>query len=262
MDIDNFEGGKGEEFSKIYTPFSQIKFELEKRRKDKDLMKKVEIFFGSNMPNFMGKYPHAVLSRSIATPNVELSYFLELSKELALDPLILEFPDKLVAKNLSKYYLCKLFFFRKNKKGNSIVVDTKNIINFNKDEGKELGKITTIYGDKLIDMHHKILLSKFPELKNKFIDFSDWFSKTRYISKYYYLYFLSLFVCHGVLFENFLFEDKEEANFIKDKFLPSFKQIESLFGVKPLIYPLLPFKQATNTYWHSYPEELKADWLK
>lgn len=244
-------------YFRIYSPLSEIKTEITKRRTNMKLMKKVRDFFGPWMLESLGNYPRAIMSRSIATPNMELANFIKLSSQICLTPLILEYPDKFVARNPDKYHLCKLYFLRKNKVGIPTTIDTLKLTNFNLEEGKKFRNIRTINGDNIIDFHHKLLFSSFPSLTDKVFDFSDWFGETRFLTEYYYLYFLSLFVCNGVLFENFLSGDKEEESFINEKLLPSFDEVERIFGVKPLIYPLLPFNSAKNTYWYSYPESIK-----
>ncbi|MDD4286876.1 MAG: SET domain-containing protein-lysine N-methyltransferase [Candidatus Peribacteraceae bacterium] len=250
-------GGRDDLLARIYTPLSNISMEISERRNNKALMKKVEDFFGPWKFDAITGEPRAVLSRSIATPNLELSYFLSLSNGLGMTPLILEYPDKFVAKNPDKYHLCKLFFVRKVEGGNPIVIDTLKLVNFNADEGKALLDIKTTNGENIVDFHHYLLGKQFPYLSDKVINFSDWFNNTRVLSRYYYLYFLSLFICHGVLFENYLIGDKEESSFFKEKFLPSFEEAERIFGVKPIIYSLLPFRYATRIRWYSYPESLK-----
>jgi len=247
--------------SDIYTSFSEIRYELLKRRANKKLLLKVKEFFGSNIFDKLGEGPHAVLSRSIATANTEMMHYLDLCRSANLSPLILEYPDKFVAKNPDKYHLCKLFFIRRLEGRNPIVVDTSNIINFNKEEGRSFKEIQTIWGENIVDFHHRILLGEIPHLSDKIVDFSEWFSKTRTLSRYYYLYYLALFVCNGVLFENFLCDDREEATFIREKLLPSYKAVEKIFGVRPLIYRLLPYRYATRRRWYSYPEALK-DYVK
>ncbi len=252
--------GKNANLSQVYaSSFVGISREIDERRKNKRLMKKVEEFFGSNMPIFFGNKPRAVLSRSIATPNMEFDRFLVLSGKLGLNQLILEYPDKFVAKNLNKYHLCKLFFFGKTRKKSSILVDTFKIINFNKMEGKNFSDIKTTWRESITDVHHRFLFSAFPKLTDKVVDFSKWFNHTKTQSEYYYLFFLSLFICHGVLFENFLPNDREESDFIDKKFLPSFKEAERIFGVKPLIYQLLPKNHEDDIYWYSYPDSIKQD---
>ncbi len=243
--------------SEIYTNFSNIEKEVKKRWNNKRLRKKVDNFFGDKMLSIIKNKPRAVLSRSIGTPNLELKYFLDIVKETKLKPLILEYDGEFVAKNIDKYHLCRLFFFRTLKNKKTIISNTINIVNFNKDEGKYFNKIKTLWGQGIIDFHHELLHKELPKFKNKVVDFSGWFDETKKLSKYYYLYYLSLFVCHGVLFENFLIGDKQEANFIKKKFLPSFRRVEKIFGVKPLIYPLLPFENEKSPFWLSYPESMK-----
>ncbi|MFA5888847.1 MAG: hypothetical protein WCW47_00325 [Candidatus Paceibacterota bacterium] len=243
--------------SEIYTNFSDLEKEINRRWNDKELRKKVEDFFGPKMLHLMIDKPHAVLSRSVGTPNLELKYFLDLVKEIKLDPLILEYNDKFVAISKDKYHLGRLFFFRILNGNKIIPVDTLNVVDFNKDEGKCFNLINTVWGENFIDFHHRLVLEESPELKDKMFDFSDWFNETRVLSKYYYFYYLSLFVCHGVLFENFLVGDKQELNFIEEKLLPSFREVERVFGVKPLIYPFLPFENEKSSVWLSYPESMQ-----
>lgn len=244
-------------FSYIYTSLIGVNQAIEERRKNKKLMQKIEDFFGPKMFPPLAKKPHAVLSRSIASPNMEMLYFLELAEEIELEPLILEYPDKFVAKNVDKYHLCKLYLLRKFTDKPTRVVNTLKIVDFNQNEGKMFNKIKTLWGDSIINVHHKMLHSVHPYPNFKVVDFRKWFNQSRRLSEHYYLYFLTLFVCHGVLFENFISGDKEELAFLHEKVLPSFDRVYQKFGVKPLIYPLIPFKQEKDLYWHSYPESIK-----
>ncbi len=188
-------------------------------------------FFSDKMLEIMKNRPRAVLSRSIGTPNFEVDYFLDLVKETKLKPLILEYNDKFVAKNKDKYHLCRMFFYRVLKNQNVIFFNTEKIINFNTEEGKIFSKIQTLWGENIIDFHHNLLYKKFPNLRGKIFDFSDWFNSTRYFSKQYYLYFLALFVCHGVLFENFLIGDKEESSFIKKSLCQVSKKLRKFLAL-------------------------------
>jgi len=243
---------------KIYTPLSEIKSELKRRRSDKELMNKVSCFFGSNAFFPIDDKPKAVLSRSIATPNNEVTYFLELTSALELDPLILEYPDKFVAKNTDKYHLCKLYFMRDAGGRKPLIIDTRKIIDFNNNEGKCFKDIKTIWGESIIDFHHRLFVSKHQNYEQNIVEFSKWFNRTRCISEYYYQHYLSLFICNAVLFENFILEDKEEICFIREKLIPSFNEVERVFGLKPLIFSLLPSRYTTSTRWFSYPESIKS----
>lgn len=243
--------------SEIYTNFGDLEREVERRWNDKVLRKKVDDFFGKKMLEVMAKKPHAVFSRTMGTPNQELKYFLDLSKEVKLEPLILEYDNKFVAKNKDSYHLCRLHFYEQLNGKGFMPFSTVKLVDFNSEEGKFFDMVETICGGKLVDFHHEILYKHFPKIKNKTYNFTKWFNATRKLTEYYYLYYLSLFVCHGVLFENFLIDDEFESDFTMKKFLPSFKKIEKMFGVKPLIYPLLPFENEKNKLWLSYPKSMR-----
>lgn len=218
---------------------SVAKEEIWRRWNDKALRKKVEDFLGGDIPEFLKKEPKATLVRYIITPNYEFFYFLGLAELAGLDHACLEYSkDKFVAKNPDKYNLCKMFFFNGVGKKRGAKIDSINVVNFNKTEGKMLNEIKTEWGEKLIDFHHKILKKSAKSSFKKVCDFSDWFNKKRNKNKsYYYLYYLALFLCHGVLFENFLL-NKGEAEFTRKKVKPSFDKLEKIFGVRPLIVPL------------------------
>ncbi len=240
----------------IYTPLSQIKKEIKERWNNKKLNKEVLKFWGSNPFPLTLKKPTAIFCRDIATPNKELSYFLDIAKTLDLEPLILELhKGKFVSKNKSKYHLGNLHF--KQEKSPNII--SGKIINFNKWEGKMINEIKTKTGDSLISLHHKMLEEEHPGLTKFTYDFSDWFLLTRNLTDYYYLYFLSLFICHAVLFDNYLIDDKEEAEFYLKKVEPSFKKAKEIFGVRPLIYPLLPMEFEESVDWYSYPGHLQKN---
>ncbi|MEK6673092.1 MAG: hypothetical protein AABY42_06395 [Nitrospirota bacterium] len=80
-------------------------------------------------------------------------------------------------------------------------------------------------------------------------------------AKEYYKYFLSLFICHGILFENFI-TNEEEERFSKSVVFPAFRQVVADFGLKPLIVPLVPHSQASDIYWRCYPAALEGEVLK
>lgn len=244
----------------ICTPLSVAKKEIQRRWNDKELRKKVEKFLGADMPKILKKEPKAVLSRYIATPNFEFSYFLDLAGMTGLKPVCLEYyNDKFVAKNSFKYHLCKLIFYCGKGKNGGVKLEREGIVNFNESEGKKLYKIKTLENENLVDFHHRILNASFPKNKIVINEFSKWFNKNRYKSKkHYYLYYLALFLCHGILFENFLI-NKEEEEFTRKRVLPSFKKIEKMFGIKPLIVPLEPLNAEADPCWYYYPKSLKKN---
>lgn len=241
----------------IYTPLPELTAELFRRRENSTLRRDVSSFFSKDFLEILGDEPRAILSRPIATPNMEMAHFLELASGLKLKPLILEFPDKFVAKNSEKYHLCKLSFIRERVGKNPILVDTLRIVNFNSEEGRNFADMKTTWGEGIINFHHRLLFEQYPTLRGSVSDFTGWFTHVRQLSKYYYMYYLSLFIRNGILFENFLPEDKEEAKFISKKFSPSFHAVIKQFGLQPLIFQLLPSRYCSNNRWYSYPEKMK-----
>lgn len=239
----------------MYSSISEIQAELEARRNNIELRNKVEQFLSLFGLPFEGSSPKAFFCRSVITPNLELSYFLGIAEDLKLESVLLEYPDKFVAKNETKYYLCNMHFCPHSVHRK----DGMKVIDFNEAEGKKFDEIHTVWGEKFIDFHHKLLFKEKPEVQGKILNFFEWFNKSRQNGEDYYLYYLALFICHGVLFENFLSHDKEETKFVLEKILPSFKKLEKLFGVKPLIFPLLPIEHEHQKSWLSYPESLKQE---
>ncbi len=248
------------EIAGMYSSLSEIISELESRWNNTELRKKVELFLQDHGFPFPNDLPHAFFSRSVVTPNLETLYFLDLAKDVDLPPLFLEYPDKLVTKNQDKMHLCKLFFYTDHKREDKRA--EMKIVDVDKYQGKKLDKVMTNWNERLIDFHHNLLYMHDPSLNGKIIDIYGWFNRTRDTQGHYYLCYLSLFICHGVLFENFLEDDKEETLFVKNKILPSFIKASEIFGVKPLIFPLLPVEYEKYTSWLSYPISIRQEVLK
>lgn len=206
---------------------------------------------------FLGEEPCAVICRSLATPNREFAKYLQLARSLNLKPVVLEYHDKFVARNPEKYYLCKLTFYEKRRDASLMPSKSYKIIDFNTQEGQKIDNVQTIWGESIIDFHHHLIVKKYPQLENSIHDITDWFNQRRYITKYYYFHFLSLFIQNSILFDNFLVQDPQECAFFTEKVLPSFHRAEEVYGAKPLIYPVLPQKRAHQKYWYSYPISIR-----
>ena len=250
--MDNNSKNLNNSVKRIYTPLSEALVLLKERFYDKDLREKVLAYYKSIMPpDILINSPKAVFSRPIATPNFEFTYFMDLINKTGLEPLVLEYPDKFVANNNSKYHLCKLCVLDKSKIKHRHI-DTHSIVDFNNWEGEQLSSINTKKNNSLIKQHHDFLYKIYPEMKGKVYDFSDWFQQTRGEDDSYYVSFLSLFVCFGILFDNYLINDPSEKDFVLNKVIPSYDKVVELFGVKPIICPLLPISNEFNEKWYWY----------
>lgn len=240
----------------IYTSLKDVEAEIKRRHRDKSLKKRLDDFWGENKPDFINDGgPRSVLSKPLITPNLEFKYFLDVSKEIDMDICLWEYGNgKFVGKNQEKRHLGKMFFYHGHGKRGGNIIQSRSVVDFTKEEGKKMSEVRTVCGKSLIDFHHEILQKHFPEESKKIKDISKWFDKTRYLDAYY-LYYLSLFIRDHVLFENFLIDEKEESKFTFEKFLPSFKKAQEIFGCKPLIVPLLPHEYEKSHFWLSYDEK-------
>lgn len=249
---------KNEKFDikEIYTPLSVAKKEIWRRWNDKKLRKKVEDFLGGDVPDFLKKEPRAYLPRHIASPNFECVRFFELSKKINLKPVIPEFKnDKFIVINPVKYYLANL---RIENKGS---VEVLKIVNEDYFNGKKFCDTETLWGEKLIEFHHKIFKDSFDKENRIIFDISDWFNVNGRKSDKFYIYFLSLFVRNAVLFENYL-DSGEEGEMVKNIVSPAFYEIEKIFGCKPLIVRLLPEESEKELHWYSYQDKIKINLKK
>lgn len=245
------------DIKEIYTPLSVAKKEIWRRWKDKELRKKVEKYLGGSVPGPFKKEPRAVLSRSIITPNQEFFYFLDLAKTTKLKPLGLEgVTDKFCTKNYDKVSLGRLSFIDndkiKNKIKNAECGKTNvNVIDMMKYDGKKLCDVDTFWGEGLVDFHHKMMALYDSEIEI-FDDFKwlDHKGKKNGIRQYYKNFF-TFFLCHGILFENFIIK-RNEKEFTDNVIIESYLEVKKLFGKAPLIVPLLPMEDDDHWYFRSY----------
>lgn len=242
----------------IYTPLTRARAIIEERFSNEELKEKVLSFLGNDIPEPLCGRPKAVLSRPVATPNLEFNYFLDVAKETKLEPLVLEYHDKFISMNPVKYHLGKVCVLDKSK-GRSDCYASYSPVNFNEWEGKGLGEVMTKKNRSIIDEHHGFLYAIYPEMEQKVYNFTEWFQAHRgKTDEDYYVAFLALFTCFGILFENYLIDDEKERDFVLRKVVPSFKKVEELFGVKPIICPLLPLSTERYNEWHWYDKEHDA----
>lgn len=229
--------------------------EINRRHGDKELKQKLEEFWGENKPDFLDEAgPRSVLSKVLITPNREFEYFLDISRDIGLKTSFWEYHSgKFVGRNQEKRHLGKLFFYHGLGKNNGHIIDHKNIVDFNTEEGNRISDVKTLNGKSLVEFHHDILKKRFPDEAFRIKDISEWFDKVRNLDEYY-VYYLSLFIRDHILFENFLYNEEEESKFTINKFLPSFEKVTKIFGVKPLIVPLLPHEHEKSNLWFSYGE--------
>jgi hypothetical protein len=225
--------------------------ELERRRNDPELMKKVEEYFKDiGIPEPLRDEPKLVLFRQLATPNIEVSRFMIIADGTGISPLFLEYyDDKFTSNNEWKWYLGKLAFYEGVNKLGGGIISYKLAIDFVNADGKKIRDVKTLWGESLIDFHHRLFFTNYPNVgPNIFFDGTEWFKHRGLSAAIYYEQVLSLFICNGILFDNFMLSDSE-LNFTSSTFLPSFIKIYKHFNVKPIIVALEPTVIESSEFW-------------
>lgn len=226
--------------------------ELKRRREDKGLQAKVEEYLAEvGIPEPFRHEPRLTLFRQLATPNIEVSRFLIIADGVEMKPLFLEyFDDKFTSNNEWKLYLGKLAFYEGVGKKGGDKINYKTIIDFNTYNGDPIKDVQTLWGESLVDFHHRLFDVNYSHhAKDFFYDGSDWFHRCGGKAELYYRYVLALFICHGILFENLILSDESELNFGKNAFIPAFRFMIEKFGVKPIIVPISPTEIESAEFW-------------
>lgn len=242
------------ELDDVYTPLEEAREEIRKRRNDPALKKKVEEVLKGDIPDIFHESPRLVLARQVVSPNYELLHFLELAKDIGLKPAFFEYAeDKFITKNDDKYYLAKLYFDGGvGKKGGSIIT-SKKITDIDKYDGRSFSEMQTLWGDRFIDFHHALAAPIIQQAE--IYDISENYRRNGEIAEKYYFYYLSLFLYHAVLAENYLLNNTYDT-FTEEVFYPSFVKVRDLFGIKPLIVRMIPNTEEESLHWRYYPQEV------
>ena len=243
----------------VYTPLSEALKLLDERRKDLELMSKVEKLLKGDIPEFFKNKKCAILFRQIATPNHETKRFLALAKENGLQPVFFEYhDDKFTSNNEFKHSLGQLHVQKKNSKNGDYNVEKITIVDFNLHNGKKLKDAKTLWGESLVDFHKKLFATHDYKAEDfQLHNASDWFKKNGAKATEYYKNLLLMFTCYGILFENFLISKNSEGDFTKDVVLPAVENVMNLVGVRPLIVPIEPIDMETDKHWISYHPKIK-----
>lgn len=240
----------------IYTPLEEAKEEIWKRWADKELEEKVNEYLSGKLPPILEKEPKAISTSHVATPNWAFFHFWENSRKVGLKPLAFEYrDDHFVTTNFDKVSLAKMVFYHGKDDNGEMITSSKHVIDLGgKEEKRHIKEIDTLWGENFIDFHHRALNAFYEDIE--IYDGSDWYHKLGKDAGEYYKYVFAFYIRNGILFENFLINDKE-AKFTKEVILPAFEYVYKKFGVKPLIVPIWPQNESDTKYWWCYPEFIK-----
>ena len=246
--------------SELLTPLDEAVAELNRRREDPALKEKVEQYLAGDIPEHFQDGPILYLARHVASPNFETLRFLHLVEPVGIQAVISQdLKDRFVPKNALKKALGKLPVstgvsmrdgaYHEN-------YERVTIVDFNNANGKPFQDIRTLWGESLASFHAELFGALTPH-PVRIVDDSSWIDRQhRGDLLAHYKKFLALFIVHGVLFEDYALEDKEEAEFIDSVLRPAYREIEVRFGVRPLIAQLTPTSIETPEFWISYPRQV------
>lgn len=233
----------------VYTPLSKAIRLLDERRKNPEIVAKVEKLLKVKVPEIFKNNKCGIIARQLATPNNESRIFIYSAKENGLQPVFLEyFDDKLTSNNLYKLSLGQLSVQNKIETENNEAVEKIDIVDFKKYDGKKIKDVKTLWGESLIEFHKKLFDAY--NLKDiSFFEETSWYKKRNEKPGEFYDNFFLIVTCFGILFENFL-TFNGEGLFTKDVVLPAIKKATDLTGLKPLIVTIEPTSTETDEFWY------------
>lgn len=252
------------EHGKIYYTPEEAKHELMKRRRDPLLLKAVLDVVGELPRGFAENEPCSVLSRHVATAKMEDVEFVSEMTRIGVTPSWIEYPhDLFTSANPDKNTLWKLFVFKGySKKGNERSERYCIIPDPCAWERKRICDLVTPWGENLVAFHHRLRHLVFPQhVAGNIMNASCWFERHGGRASLYYKAYLSLFVAHGILcedFEEFPDQPSNYPEFRKNVFLPSLEWVFERFGIGPIIVRL-PWRKHLDWYHPDIEQVLKKN---
>lgn len=195
----------------------------------------------------------AILARQVAAFRYEDALFCLLAKSIGLLPKCLEYTGDVfnTQSNYKRSLLHPIFFERKGRNGGSVVRKQK-LTSIEKWPGKKLSEIKLNNGEYLSEFHRKRSQEIEPDYSAG--DATSWLKRIGK-GKDYYPAFLSMFIAHAVLFEDY--HGGESGNKLDsltiNLFEPVFIDLAKKFGVGPMVVKM-PWTEELSWY------PLNANW--
>ena len=230
----------------MYFTAEEAAEELVKRQQDQELIAHIEEWRSARkiaLPALPTRGPSAFFARQIATCRYEDFVFQNIAQSAGLTPIWIEFiEDKFVASSPYKRSLVHRYYCSGKGRKGGWKVSKRNGINLKAYDGQPLSAICMSDGRSLIEYHH--------ELQDHYLDAPVRQDLSTYLqsigrSRDFYYPFLSMFLLHGVLVEDFHTEDYHNGAasdadhaFARNVFEPAWQRIINEVGVSPLIVRL------------------------
>lgn len=241
----------------ILLPLEDAVAELHVRQHDASLRARVEAYLEDDVPQYLRDAPAVLLMRYIATPNFETLRFLDETARVGMRGIITEdakdvfWPHNSLKRALIKMPICTRVT-KKAGKRNELFEDI-SISNVTQAVKQPFGTIETFWNEPLMRFHHT-LLKRLAHTPYEVHDDTSWVDRhSRGTPLDQYKKLLALFLVHGILAEDYVLDDKAEQSFVQEVLLPAHEHVHSLFGVTPLIVPLVPEGPESQKFWIGYP---------
>ncbi len=239
----------------MYFTAEQARQFLWQRRRDPSLRFQVKSFLGE-FPDFLAQGPRAVLARQLATPTHEFSRFIEKAEEVGLPPVCPDFSgDKFCSRNPDKLALAKMTFHLGRGRNWGERTRVHRTIDFDRWDGRPLDQVETRWGENFIAFHHRLVRRQYSGIE--ITDNTGWLRRMGGKPALFWPKLLALFICDGILFENFHAKG-HETDFTLKVIRPAIEEVKNRLGLRPLIVPLVPVEQERDAFWSWYPAELEA----
>ena len=243
----------------MYVSAQTARLTLWQRREDVQLQRRLRDDLGP-LPDFLRAGPRAVLARQLATPNFEFHIFAARARSVGLKIVCPDYAaDKFCSGNPDKLALARQTFFLGEGESGGYRTRSHWLIDVERFDGKPLRMIETLWGEGLVSFHHRLLQQHFPGVE--VMDNSCWLARMGGQPARFWPRLLSLFICDGILFENFHTQG-HESEFTRRIIRPAFAEVTAHYGLQPLIVPLLPIARERDPYWSWYPSLLEQEVLR
>lgn len=240
---------------RYYISVSQARESL---RQHEYLRGAVEAFWADNgieFPAFLRPGGYAGLARHVPTFRFEDALFTRMAEQAGLQPTWLGYEkDKFVSQsNYKRSLLRPVVTERLDKHGVPITKTQKLVKVMDWFQGKPCDEIINEDGIRIVDWHRARLLQAVPNAS--ILDMSETCRHWGGCADNYYTAYLSLFVAHGVLFEDYHGGESGGAldGFTARVFEPAAARVKHLFGVNPLVVAL--------PWWSDLGFYPNGDWL-
>lgn len=247
--------------SRYYFAVSEVRAELEQRQALRPVVEAWWLTNGWGLPPYFVTNPSLVgaICRQMATARYEDVVFACLAREAGLTPIWLEYlADNFSDKNSYKRSLLQRHICRGRGRNGGLRLGRERLANTAVCNGQTLGDIKVAEGLYLTEYHHRLQDVIIPGAVR--FDISPWLKAIgNGRANDYYAASLSLWVAHGVLFEDYHGGEsgQELDGFTTQVFEPAWRKVVETFGVRPLIVPL-PWQ----TEFAYYPADASAECMR